>query len=224
MADLISLIFNISWILLSAITSVFSFILAKKFWKTKQRICFLLIAVSMLLDLIANFFWAGNFIVYGSEDLIPYPTFMDILWFTYYTLLGFGVLTYWVSIYREIYENIPVFWIMMIIALSVASCFFAPVFFGPSADMITQIADSLYIGLPLFSSLNCIPLLLFFKEGRLSKPWLYMGIALTINLAAEIVWIIESVNDFGSISSNILYALGYIFMITSYWKLNKLNI
>ncbi len=215
--------FDYLFAFLSLACATLAFVTTIRFSKTKQFLPWIIILTSFLLDFGANVLWIDAVNVYGGPDNVPYPSFLDIMWLLSYLLFGLGVLIYWLKLSRIIKIEKLTETLTIIIALTAISFIVAIPTLGAFGILYSPVIDGLYVALPLFASLSCIPLIKLFKSGSLSRQWLYIAVGGIFYMASETLWVIEEASNANHLISNLSWTGGYILFTTALIGLVRLR-
>lgn len=206
-------LFDHAFIILSLTGSILSILLLINYSRSKQVWAYFLITASFYMNLIPNILSIPLAARFGGSELVPFPSHLDIMWLSSYILFGLGIFIYWVNVQKSIGIKRMGKWMLIIFSVSVISLLMAKPVLSYYNAFKDPAYDSLYVALPFFSAIVCLPLMYLFKGGKLSEAWFYFALGGLFNMVHETVWIIELESNV-HLLSNVLRMVGYGFLLT----------
>ncbi len=160
--------------------------------KTKQGRILTALAVGFLLWCLAETAW----FVFVLEDIDPYPSIADGLWIAGYLMMLSAIITNAIMIPTKSSRSMILLWISLSVlyTLIVVTFVINPFFTGPvDLEVLVSLAYPL-LDIAIF--IPTIFILMKFKSGTVSRPWLLLGIGLIIiSTIGDLLFTYKVAND-----------------------------
>ncbi|MBU2561169.1 MAG: hypothetical protein KKD17_02645 [Nanoarchaeota archaeon] len=192
--------------LAAGITGIYTF--RKLGWRSKEGKVWLLLALGFLGWAVGEFLWLYNEVILEIE---PFPSTADIAYLLAYIPLIIGL---WIE-YNIIKEAIVKKGLMKAVILtsiiSIISAYFVlvPIITATDYDLLSKIVSLSY---PIGDLLILFPALIFifvFKGAKMSRSWLFIAIALLLEVIAD--------SSFAYLDWNELYSGTYLILTDLAW-------